>query len=438
MKIPMTFSELLEKYNEDEVFPEDVDDPLRETIKNWYHYRRLCVMNPEMFILFFQRTLSEHYLRYRELLRIEPGISKFDWLVQNYREMQNERIATISEESGITGESTENIENGTETAETLEKDGTVTDAVDMTRTDNLTTEFNGSKTHGGTDSGTYTTTDTHNNLTDTKDRTHTSRTTDLSGTTTTYNNVKDELQHGTGDTETHSQSDTTTTGGYHSEVKKTTPMSASSNNNPVTTGNLIPNGTVSNGQNIGNLDYSYRDGQGLSNDKTESRTAYGHKIVTEGSGRDINTRSGSQTSKGDGGEKKVIDVVSDTNVKSGSIRRENYHSETHGHTITDDDTTTRTGTVDNEGSTTRTFDTIDTKRNSVEGSSEKTIETSTNGEKEQSIDDLVRQRETGRNIEIAKLLARASTYITRTDAFKWLRGEIEPCFYATFLEEDYE
>ena len=58
----------------------------KAAINAWFDFRYVC--DNEKFVAFFQRQLVKSYGRYRELLRIEPGISSYDWLVQQYKESQ--------------------------------------------------------------------------------------------------------------------------------------------------------------------------------------------------------------------------------------------------------------------------------------------------------------------------------------------------------------
>ena len=89
MKSRLTLTEVIDKYGEAEVFAPIPNDPiLKEEIKAWFGYRRVCTINPEKFLVFFHRTLRNDHERYHQLLRIEPGVAEYDWLVQQYHERQ--------------------------------------------------------------------------------------------------------------------------------------------------------------------------------------------------------------------------------------------------------------------------------------------------------------------------------------------------------------
>lgn len=65
-----------------------MDSALQATILDWFQFREVC--DDDKFPVFFERVLARDMTRYNQLLRIEPGISQYDWLVQNYKERKNE------------------------------------------------------------------------------------------------------------------------------------------------------------------------------------------------------------------------------------------------------------------------------------------------------------------------------------------------------------
>lgn len=398
----MTFQNLLNDYDEDEIFPLEIDDALRETIKKWFKYRRLCVSNPEKFILFFQRVLLSNYLRYRELLRIEPGVSKFDWLVETYREMQNTRLATISDEElsilngTVTGQTT-GTKNGT-----VIDDGTISEVDTNLKTNNLSEVIDETVAQSGAD--------TREKTDERTDNLAKNRSVDDEMTRT--DNLTSQ-SNGTSNTEDHY-------GSYHNEISKSNPMSASYNNNPVQSGAMIPNGDS--GQLINILDYQYLDAQGLSNDKSNNRT----------SGNDSNTTTNTGT------QKNVIDR-SDVLLETGTQKHDIVDEVTYGKSVDTDKTKLNTGTVQDRGTKDKDIDNTKTISETTGGTTSQTTQGRNNKTNEQAIDDTIRERSTGRNTEIAKLLKRASEYISVTSAWlKFLRPELEPCFYGTYIEEDYE
>lgn len=71
------------------VFPEQIDEPTQSKIALWFKFRE--VADNERFGDYFNRTLDEVAEQYRQLLRVEPGIATYDWLVQSYTEAQRKR-----------------------------------------------------------------------------------------------------------------------------------------------------------------------------------------------------------------------------------------------------------------------------------------------------------------------------------------------------------
>lgn len=66
------------------VWPEAVTDDLKLTIEDWFDNRE--VVDNYTFDIYFRRIINRDLSRYLELLRIEPGYAKYDWLVNRYTE----------------------------------------------------------------------------------------------------------------------------------------------------------------------------------------------------------------------------------------------------------------------------------------------------------------------------------------------------------------
>lgn len=76
-----TFQQIL---NNGYTFPDNIDEPTQELIKEWFQYRQVADNNK--FIPWFNRSLNLNYSYYRQLLRIDPTVSDYDWLIENYKE----------------------------------------------------------------------------------------------------------------------------------------------------------------------------------------------------------------------------------------------------------------------------------------------------------------------------------------------------------------
>lgn len=77
----LTFQQIL---NNGYTFPVTVDTATQELIKEWFQFREVADNNK--FVLWFNRSLNLNYPYYKQLLRIDPTISDYDWLIENYKE----------------------------------------------------------------------------------------------------------------------------------------------------------------------------------------------------------------------------------------------------------------------------------------------------------------------------------------------------------------
>lgn len=120
------------------MWPETIPEALKQTINDWFWYREVC--SDDKFNWYFNRVLNGCYSRYNQLLRIQPGISDYDWLVQNYKELQ-----TMKSESGSTSKI-----SSTDKTTSLTESGTNGNTRTMNTTDTTDKDTTDSKTHGGT------------------------------------------------------------------------------------------------------------------------------------------------------------------------------------------------------------------------------------------------------------------------------------------------
>lgn len=77
----LTFQQIL---NNGYTFPDTIDTATQELIKEWFQFRE--VADNQKFIVWFNRSLNLNYPYYRQLLRIDPSVSYYDWLIENYKE----------------------------------------------------------------------------------------------------------------------------------------------------------------------------------------------------------------------------------------------------------------------------------------------------------------------------------------------------------------
>ena len=70
------------------MYPEEIPETLQTTIEQWFGARH--VADDTAFPLWFSRLLSRDYGRYHEMLRIEPGVAEYDYLVAVYRERRQD------------------------------------------------------------------------------------------------------------------------------------------------------------------------------------------------------------------------------------------------------------------------------------------------------------------------------------------------------------
>ena len=91
-------------------YPITIDTATQQTITDWFQFRR--VADNDKFVAWFNRVLLLNYPYYRQLLRIDPSASSFDWLIANYQE--RESITDVkSNQSGTTSVTGTTINNGT-------------------------------------------------------------------------------------------------------------------------------------------------------------------------------------------------------------------------------------------------------------------------------------------------------------------------------------
>lgn len=90
------------------------DETVEQACADWFKYRYLGFENVDKFTDIFRRNVSVLYPIYKEKLRIQPGVSQYDWLVTTYRERQLKTTGN-NENTTTYNTNTATIENGSNT-----------------------------------------------------------------------------------------------------------------------------------------------------------------------------------------------------------------------------------------------------------------------------------------------------------------------------------
>lgn len=132
-----TFSQII---NEGYTYPEIIPEDLQGVIYDWYQFREVC--DDDKFVPFFDRLLNKCYRQYDQLMRIEPGVADYDWLVSQYKELQREATDNSTDVISSEGTSTkaEATTEGNEQTDT--KTYNVTDTGSSTKDNTDTTTYN--------------------------------------------------------------------------------------------------------------------------------------------------------------------------------------------------------------------------------------------------------------------------------------------------------
>lgn len=434
------------------------DETVQAAVYDWFKYRYIGFDDTAKFLDILQRNVSINYPIYKQKLRIEPGVSSYDWLVSTYRERQLKSTG----ESANTHTHGQDIINrsGTETTSGETIYNTSTSAV---RTGGQTVTHTGTDTTAdtGTDTRAKTGTDKTDG-TDTSTQTRTGGVTEKSteGTHTQESETVAGLHTQT--TSPHVQTVTTQDNGHgewsgSQTVQSSLPMSKSYDTM------IEPSGTSAESdgeyyehayQHMPALDWStlsaqQQDGhRGYASDDNKQTVSY---VYDDGVSGDIVTTQGSstspdtvtQTKKGDStdpdvkvttydSDKTAVDKTASTTVTYATEDKETRDLTSE----TTHDTTDKTvyDSISDAGTHTGT-DTATGSKSTSDTS------TSTYGDITDSGTDARTDREqvTGRNEDPATLLLRATAFIEQSSAFKWFKEQIDSCFYpGYYTDEDTE
>lgn len=368
-----------------EIYPTNIDifQADKEAINSWFDTRFVC--DNEKFVTFFQRVLIRDYGLYRQLLRNEPDISKYDWLVQQYTESQTyEKGSTVGENhNGQTnfGENTDTISHGLTTTNTTTNDinihtkqGWETDGADP----DYLTELNYTEdytTHNGRD-----TFHTENGKESIIDRTEYTPT----GEETTHTNTRND----------------------NKSLTRESPMSISYSGN-----NGAQISAMGNNENTGDaLNWQYPSAQGETAVKEISDSSHVYNDR-----QDVTTHESEYRITRDEYTEKGI---------SDRTKHFNARHDKHAYNITDTDTRNGTNTQRNTGQDVTTH-----------GFNSGTKSEGGNIENRQHITQHIN---TGRSIDTATLLSQAQAYIMNSSAFQWLYNRLDVCFMGIYNDSEYD
>lgn len=421
------------------------DETIEKGIEDWFRYRYIGFENENKFLDILRRNVAINYPMYEQKLRIEPGVSEYDWLVQTYRERQLKTNGS-SENTRIHGDDT-----STRTATTSE-DGTT--AYGKTAT----------TTHTGTDTGTHTGTDTRNdtandtaNHTGTVGSTHTG-TEQNDGTTkntsTRTGGYTENSIEGLHTTETSPHVTVRNqNGGNRSEwsgaqqVQATTPMSKKYDKSDM----IEPSATDDDTQfykkayqHMPALDWqnltaqSQSGNRGYVSDDTYTETKY---IYGDDKKGDIQTREGSTKSP----DRREVTYDNDKTVGDGQ------NNSIITKDLADNETRDLKDITDHTGQSATTYDTTnktvyDTQAKTIDGGTDTNSRSGQSNERSENVYGNItdngshsqtdREQVTGRNEDPAVILERATRFIEHSSAFMWFKEQLDSCFFPGYYTDE--
>lgn len=494
------------------------DETVQQAVEDWFKYRYIGFEDTAKFLNILQRNVAVNYPIYQQKLRIQPGISNYDWLVTTYRERQygtkgnttnktvrgNDTVNTQSTDSGTSSTTYGRTNTHTKTG-TVGVDETTTDSNVRTGGETVAHSADGTnvRTGGQTDTknDSSTTVKTGNDVSareyeDTTTRTggqtnvksgnetgvksgghteedvaglHTQTTSPHVSTRTTTKNGRSEFSGDDGITAdlplSQSYSSFESGDDATSSSSEETQQAATRNGMPTTLSwNTATNQAQNshkgyvNEDNTQTTSYVYGDDvtgdilttQGDATDPDKKTVTYNNETDTRTynnitdkltydsvkdakSGTDSTTHTYNDVSDattGSGTETTVYDNLTDTKNESGT------------------DTTTYNSLTDTGNGTKKSTTTYNTTDTDTEGGTDSGATSNTKSGETTSVygnidvttDDSRVDQEivTGRDGDPATLLARATAFIEGSSAWKWLREQLDSCFFpGYYTEEDF-
>lgn len=388
----LKYSEFVEKVSKSPVASQS-DETVEKAIYDWFKYRYIGFDDPDKFLDILQRNVAVNYPIYCQKLRIQPGISQYDWLVQTYRERQ------LTATGGTKSTQTRGNDTTTRTPDLYDYDYS-----DITTTTDMNSDITKTGSEKHVKSGGHT--DSRGQYSDT---------------------VKDDFTEGrhTSEFSPHVAHKTQNGGDFSawsgdSQIRADLPMSKSYKSSDM----IEPDNASDDKQqykkayqHMPALDWQTATSQGQSghreyrNDDTFQTTSYEYDSSGKG---DITTREGSKT------------------APDSRITKADHGAQSSTFTYSDEaDTVTFEGRTDS----THNGGTVKVSAPHHHGT-ETTENVYGNISHTGSSNSINRERESGRSIDIATLLDSATAFIERSSAWKWLKEQLEPCFAPWYDDED--
>lgn len=352
-----------------------MDQALIEVIDSWFQNRQ--VVDDDNFGLYFRRVLNRDYGRYQQLLRIEPEISEYDWLVEYYKEAQTSNNVN----SSVTGDNSSTVTHGLkiDVKNSGSHTGDVKHDFSQNADENYDDSTNNSKTSG---------------------KSNNTRTDNLSQENNSSNTRTDNL----------SQKNTS---------KQETLLKQGSRDNTVNLGKSNPQSISYSDSQVGDADNVVAGVPGLDwrYPSTQSQSVVEHSPV--GVDPDVVQSEDNQTNTGT-----VQNTGSNTVTNTGTVSNEsNSSSEGSGsNKVKYNRNTNNTDTYNEQTGGTQT---------TTNSGDDKTVG---NSSSTSNVEENNYRIESGRNgfRDIASILRDAMSFIENSSAWEWLEPRLEVCFMGVY------
>lgn len=426
-----------------------MDKALQTTINEWFQNRE--VVDDDYFELYFRRILNRDYGRYTQILRLEPEISEYDWLVEEYLERKSEHSGS-NKQSGTTGNTLTHGLKVTST-DTTAHTGTVSRVHTQLEAENYD---NTSESESGENSNTNTKTQGADDNYDTKESTvknignnSSTRTDNLTETNSASSTRTDNLTETTSTTQDTTSSSTQKDDGTVSHLKKQGYKDneiSYSKVNPASisyTDDQINDALTGGNHGAPTPDWHYPSTQGQRLSEHEITGTDPDTDTTD----NLTTNNGTEGIKGSGTRTNTGTVENaDKSTKSNTGTVENADKKDETQTVSETNKISRNEQEIGSGSDSRTrtnkvgFNRNETNTDTYDEQNNVSRETLNSGQdvnsgttnstgSDESADYEIHS---GRHGEISQMLDRAVAFISKTSAWEWLEPRLEVCFMGVY------